>query len=45
MTLTPDEVSRAATYRPAHVRICLPRRAPGRAAGEIVEVLGQHRKK
>jgi shikimate kinase len=32
-------LSRAAAYRRAHVRICLPRRSPERAAAEIVEVL------
>ena len=32
-------LSRAAAYRRAHVRICLPRRSPRRAAAEIVEVL------
>ncbi|HEU4349069.1 MAG TPA: shikimate kinase [Actinoplanes sp.] len=36
-------LSRAAAHRRAHVRICLPRRSPQRAAAEIVEVLRQHR--
>jgi shikimate kinase len=36
-------LSRAAAYRRAHVRICLPRRSPRRAATEIVEVLRHHR--
>ena len=36
-------LSRAAAYRRAHVRICLPRRGPQQAAAEIVEVLRQHR--
>jgi shikimate kinase len=37
-------LSRAATYRRAHLRICLPRRSPEWAAAEIVEVLRQHRR-
>ncbi|HEU4348269.1 MAG TPA: shikimate kinase [Actinoplanes sp.] len=37
-------LSRAAAHRRAHVRICLPRRSPQRAAAEIVEVLRQHRR-
>lgn len=35
-------LSRAAAYRRAHLRICLPRRSPELAAAEIVEVLRQH---
>ena len=35
-------LSRAAAYRRAHLRICLPRRSPQRAAAEIVEVLRHH---
>jgi shikimate kinase len=35
-------LSRAAAYRRAHVRICLPRHSPEWAAAEIVEVLRQH---
>jgi shikimate kinase len=35
-------LSRAAAYRRAHVRICLPRHSPHWAAAEIVEVLRQH---
>jgi shikimate kinase len=37
-------LSRAAAYRRAHVRICLPRRSPELAAAEIVEVLRRHRR-
>jgi shikimate kinase len=37
-------LSRAAAYRRAHLRICLPRLSAERAAVEIVEVLRQHRR-
>ena len=36
-------LSRAAAYRRAHVRICLPRHSPEWAAAEIVEILRHHR--
>jgi shikimate kinase len=35
-------LSRAAAYRRAHLRICLPRHSPERAAAQIVEVLRHH---
>ena len=35
-------LSRAAAYRRAHLRVCLPRRSPTLVAAEIVEVLRQH---
>jgi len=37
-------LSRAAAYRRAHVRICLPRHSPEWAAAEIVEILRHHRR-
>jgi len=37
-------LARAAAYRRAHLRICLPRRTAEWAAAEIVEVLRQHQR-